>query len=58
MVGSREGEWSVRYPVSELAARYGAGAEQETTSPDEAYVGRFEPSRRARPSFWDELPWA
>jgi hypothetical protein len=43
--------------VSELAARYGASAEKETTDPDEAYVG-YEPSRIGRPSYWDRLPWA
>ena len=57
MVGARSGDWRVRYPVSELAARYGASAEQETSSPDEVYVG-FELSRRQRPSYWDRLPWA
>jgi uncharacterized cupin superfamily protein len=57
MTGSRTGEWNVLYPVSELAARYGASADEETTDPDEAYVG-FEPSRRERPSYWDHLPWA
>jgi uncharacterized cupin superfamily protein len=57
MVGSREGDWNVRYPVSDLAARHGAGAANETTSPDEAYAD-FEPSRRGRPSSWDGLPWA
>jgi uncharacterized cupin superfamily protein len=58
MVGSRVGDWRVRYPVSELAAGYGASVEEETTDPRQAYVGRFEPSRRARPSYWDRLPWA
>jgi uncharacterized cupin superfamily protein len=57
MVGSRSKEWHVLYPVSELAARYGASAEAETSDPDQAYV-RFEPSRRERPSYWDRLPWA
>lgn len=57
MAGARWGDWRVRYPVSELAARYGASAERETSDPDEAYVG-FEPSRRERPSYWDRLPWA
>ncbi len=56
MAGSRSGDWHVRYPVSELAARYGASAEQETSAPDEAYAG-WEPSRRARPSYWAPLPW-
>ena len=57
MAGARFGDWRVHYPVSELAARYGAGAEEETSDPRQAYVG-FEPSRRARPSYWDRLPWA
>jgi hypothetical protein len=43
--------------VSELAARYGASADEETADPDQAYA-RFEPSRRARPSYWGRLPWA
>ncbi|HET7648161.1 MAG TPA: cupin domain-containing protein [Gaiellaceae bacterium] len=57
MVGARRSDWSVRYPVSELAARYGASAERETTDPDEVYAS-WEPSRRERPSFWSSLPWA
>jgi uncharacterized cupin superfamily protein len=57
MVGSRSGDWKVRYPVSELAARYGASAAEETSDPRQAYAG-FEPSRRELPSYWDRLPWA
>jgi uncharacterized cupin superfamily protein len=57
MAGGRSEGWSVRYPVSELAARYGASAASETSDPDEAYAG-FEPSRRERPSYWGRLPWA
>ena len=57
MAGGRSEDWRVLYPVSELAARYGASAEEETSDPDKAYVG-FEPSRRERPSYWDRLPWA
>jgi uncharacterized cupin superfamily protein len=57
MAGGRVQPWQVRYPVSELAARYGASAEQETSDPRQAYV-RFEPSRRERPSNWDGLPWS
>jgi uncharacterized cupin superfamily protein len=56
MVGSRTGAWTVRYPVSELAARHGASVERETDSPAEAYA-EWEPSRRGRPSFWTRLPW-
>jgi uncharacterized cupin superfamily protein len=57
MVGARPEDWQVRYPVSELAARYNASTEQETSDPDQAYA-RFRFSRRARPSYWDLLPWA
>jgi uncharacterized cupin superfamily protein len=57
MAGARSGDWRVVYPVSELAARYGASAEEETSDPRQAYAG-FEPSRRERPSYWDRLPWA
>ena len=56
MVGARPEDWRVRYPVSELAARHGASAEEETDDPRQAYSG-FQPSRRARPSYWDRLPW-
>jgi uncharacterized cupin superfamily protein len=57
MAGARSEPWQVLYPVSELAARYGASAEAETSDPRQAYV-RFAPSRRERPSYWDRLPWA
>jgi len=57
MIGSQTGEWTIRYPVSELAARHGAGVERELTSPREAYAD-WEPSRRGKPSYWHELPWA
>jgi len=59
MVGSRSGDWQVLYPVSELAARYSASAEEETSDPRQAYTqAQFEPSRRERPSYWNRLPWA
>ncbi len=57
MAGARSGDWRVRYPVSELAAQYEASAQEETTDPRQAYTA-FEPSRRERPSYWDQLPWA
>ena len=56
MTGAR-GDVKLNYPVSELAARYGASAKNETSNPDEAYAD-FEPSRLARPSYWDKLPFA
>ena len=58
MVGARGERMSIRYPVSELAAGRDASVPQETNDPDEAYVGRFEPSRRERPSTWHRLPWS
>jgi len=57
MVGARLEHEELHYPVSELAARYGASVEEETTDFEQVYP-RFEPSRRGRPSYWDELPWA
>ena len=57
MVGARTDPWEATYPVSDLAARYGACAAVATSDPDEAYAD-FEPSRRERPSAWDRLPWA
>ena len=57
MAGARSGDQQVLYPVSDLAARYGASADAETSDPEEAYA-RFELSRRERPSYWDRLPWA
>ncbi len=47
----------VHYPVSELAARYGASVAEETSDWRQAYatVERF---RRERPPNWARLPWA
>jgi uncharacterized cupin superfamily protein len=57
MVGARPEDEQLLYPVSELAARHGASAERETTSPKDAYA-RFTRPQRARPASWDSLPWA
>jgi len=57
MAGARGDDWKVRYPLSELAAGHGASAAEETSDPDQAYA-EFEPSRRGRPSYWNQLPWA
>jgi uncharacterized cupin superfamily protein len=57
MAGARSEDGRLHYPVSELAARYGASAAEETSDPDEAYT-QFALSRRARPSYWDRLPFA
>jgi uncharacterized cupin superfamily protein len=56
MVGARLKTEELHYPVSELALRYRAGVEEETTDFEQVYP-RFEPSRRERPSYWDQLPW-
>ncbi|HET7855438.1 MAG TPA: cupin domain-containing protein [Gaiellaceae bacterium] len=57
MVGARTPDEQLFYPVSELAARYGASADEETPDPRQAYAP-FERSQRGRPSYWDRLPWA
>lgn len=56
-VGARHEPEHIRYPVSELAAKYGASAEEDTPDPRVAY-GRFERPQPGRPGYWDELPWA
>jgi quercetin dioxygenase-like cupin family protein len=55
MVGARLGP-EARYPVSKLAARYGASVEKETSDPGEVYAGA-ERFRRERPPYWSGLPW-
>jgi uncharacterized cupin superfamily protein len=57
MVGARSEDEQLRYPVSELAARYGASSEVETPDPSVAYA-RFERPTRGRPAYWARLPWA
>jgi uncharacterized cupin superfamily protein len=50
MLGARPDE-PIRYPVSEVAAKYGASAATETVEPDDAYgdwPGEYQPTR---------LPW-
>jgi quercetin dioxygenase-like cupin family protein len=56
MIGSRTGP-GVHYPVSELAARYGASVAEETSDWRQAYAG-VEWFRRERPPGWARLPWA
>jgi quercetin dioxygenase-like cupin family protein len=55
MAGARHGP-GVRYPVTELAARYGASVEKETSDPEEAHA-TAERFRRERPRCWSRLPW-
>jgi uncharacterized cupin superfamily protein len=57
MVGARDPDGEVFYPVSGLARRYSAGVEDGTSSPPEAYA--HVPSFRAEhPPDWNDLPWS
>ena len=56
-VGARHETETLRYPKSELAAKYDASAEEETPNPREAYA-RFDRPQPGRPDYWDKLPWA
>jgi uncharacterized cupin superfamily protein len=56
MVGARTDDRTILYPRDELALRHGAGVEQDTPSPQEAYA-RFAHWRFGRPDRWDEAPW-
>jgi hypothetical protein len=56
MAGVRSADEELLYPVSELAERYGASAEEETPDPKQAYAP-FERAQRGRPSYWDRLSW-
>jgi len=49
MVGARRPGRGIRYPLSELARAHGAGAELETTQPQEAYAGTGSWQRGWRP---------
>ena len=59
MTGSRRTwpEKGIVYPRSELALEHGAGVEQETTLPAEAYAA-FPKWRPGQPDDWSGLPWA
>ena len=56
MAGARTPDEQLFYPLSELAARYGASAETSTPESREAYA-RFERPEPGRPPYWDSLPW-
>jgi uncharacterized cupin superfamily protein len=56
MTGARTKDKSIVYPRSELALRYGAGVETQTTSAAEAYAP-FPHWQPERPGGWDGLPW-
>jgi uncharacterized cupin superfamily protein len=57
MVGSRDDEKAIDYPVSELARSHGAGVEQAPSSAFAAYAA-FPHLQPARPDAEAELPWA
>jgi uncharacterized cupin superfamily protein len=57
MAGARTPDEQLVYPVSELAARYGASVAEETSDPRQAYAP-FEDVQRGRPAYWERLPWA
>ncbi len=57
MTGARGPDKKLLYPNSELARRYGAGVETETSEPREAYAP-FSPWQLGRPDGWNDLPWA
>ena len=59
MAGARAGwpEKGIVYPRCELALRYHAGVEAETSTPSEAYAP-FPKWQPGRPASWDGLPWA
>ena len=57
MTGSRRDDDTIVYPRSETARGRGAGVEDETDSPAEAYAP-FEHWRLGRPDAWAELPWS
>jgi len=46
----------VRYPLSDLAARYGASVKKKTSDPEQVYA-TAERLRRERPPYWSGLPW-
>ena len=56
MVGARTDDEQLLYPVSELAALYGASVAEETSDPEQAYA-EWEEHRLGRPASWDRLPW-
>jgi uncharacterized cupin superfamily protein len=55
-VGRRSEDGTIHYARDETALRHGAGVEEETDSPGEAYAP-FPKWESGRPAFWDDLPW-
>jgi uncharacterized cupin superfamily protein len=57
MTGARSEDEELFYPVSELAERHGASAEEDTPSPEKAYA-RFGAREPGKPASWGSLPWS
>jgi uncharacterized cupin superfamily protein len=57
MTGARKPKRRIFYPRSEVARNRGAGVEETTDSPHEAYA-RFPHWQPARPANWSRMPWA
>ena len=57
MTGARREDDTILYPSSKKAQARGAGVEQETPSPHEAYAP-FGHWRLGGPEAWRDLPWA
>lgn len=57
MTGARSSDKTITYPRSQVARAHGAGVEQETGSPRDAYA-RFPHWTLGRPERWNQLPWA
>jgi len=57
MTGARREGRTIDYPVSEVARDRGAGVEQRTGKPAEAYAP-FGHWRLGHPAAWPDLPWA
>ena len=56
MVGARIEGKTLHYPRDKTALRHGAGVEESTPSPQEAYAPHPH-WRPGRPETWDTLPW-
>jgi uncharacterized cupin superfamily protein len=57
MAGARTRPKTIVYPDSDLARRYGAGVDAQTSSAAEAYAP-FPHWSPGRPDSWSRLPWA
>lgn len=57
MIGARNEEGTILYERDETALKHGAGVEQMTPDPFEAYAP-FPHWELGRPDYWDALPWS